>query len=55
MTDLFAPKPANRPLFTVSKAQMRGAIWLMALAVFVLLPKPFPDDAAPAVRVVAER
>lgn len=43
MTELFAPKPANRPPFTVSKAQLRGAIWLMALAVFVLLPKPFAD------------
>lgn len=55
MTDLFAPKPASRPPFTVSKAQLRGAIWLMALAMFVLLPKPYPDDAAPSVRAVAER
>ena len=55
MTDLFAPKPANRPLFTVSKAQLRGAIWLMALSVFVLLPKPFADTEPAAAQVVAER
>ncbi|HEV2513693.1 MAG TPA: hypothetical protein VGV07_00465 [Devosia sp.] len=55
MTDLFAPRPASRPLFRVSKAQLRGAIWLLALAVFVLLPKPFADVAPAAARVVAER
>lgn len=43
MTDLFAPKPARRPPLTISKAHLRGAIWLVALAVFVLLPKPFSD------------
>ena len=42
MTDLFAPKPARRPL-SISKAQLRGAIWLLALAAFVLLPKPFAE------------
>ena len=43
MTDLFAPRPAARQPFSVSKAQLRGLIWLLALAVFVLLPKPFAD------------
>lgn len=52
---LFAPKPANRPLFTVSKAQLRGLIWLLALALFVLLPKPFADTEPVAAQVVAER
>ncbi|MBL8594313.1 MAG: hypothetical protein JNK01_16645, partial [Devosia sp.] len=55
MTDLFAPKPARRPLLTISKAQLRGAIWLLALALFVLLPKPFADPEPVAAQVVAER
>jgi hypothetical protein len=55
MTDLFAPKPASRPPFTVNKAQLRGAIWVLALAAFVLLPKPFADAEPAAAQVVAER
>lgn len=55
MTELFAPKPANRPSFTVIKAQLRGAIWLMALAVFVLLPKPFADVEPAAASVTVAR
>lgn len=54
MTDLFAPKPARQPL-RVSKAQLRGAIWLLALALFVLLPKPFADTEPVAAQVAAER
>ncbi|WP_156342932.1 hypothetical protein [Devosia sp. A16] len=55
MRDLFAPRPANRRQFSISKAQLRGAIWLTALAVFVLLPKPFADTAPSAAQVAAER
>ncbi len=40
MTDLFAPKLAEPWRSPITKAHLRGAIWLMALAVFVLLPKP---------------
>ena len=55
MTDLFAPKPASRPLPKPSKAQLRGAIWLMALAAFVLLPKPFADVESAAAQLAADR
>ncbi|HEY1092010.1 MAG TPA: hypothetical protein VGE47_13030 [Burkholderiaceae bacterium] len=55
MPDLFAPRPAHRPPFTVSKAQLRGVIWLLALAVFVLLPKPFADAEPAAAQVTVER
>ena len=54
MTDLFAPKPANRPLPRPSKAQLRGAIWLAALAVLVLLPKPFADAEPAAAQLAAD-
>ncbi|MBN9362627.1 MULTISPECIES: hypothetical protein [unclassified Devosia] len=54
MTDLFAPRPAHRPLPRISKAQLRGAIWLLALAAFVLLPKPFAE-AEPVAPIAADR
>ncbi len=40
MTDLLAPKSAEPQPFTINKSYLRGAIWLAALAVVVLLPKP---------------
>lgn len=40
MADPFAFKPAEPWRWPITKAHLRGAIWLMALAVFVLLPKP---------------
>lgn len=40
MTDLFAAKSAEPQPFTINKSYLRGAIWLAALAVLVLLPKP---------------
>ena len=40
MTDLFAAKQSRREPVTINKAYLRGAIWLAALSLFVLLPKP---------------
>lgn len=45
MTDLFAPRMASPQPFIVNKAHLRGVIWLMALALFVLLPRPDAADA----------
>lgn len=47
MADLFAFKPAEPWQWPITKAHLRGAIWLMALAVFVLLPKPMDGGAPP--------
>jgi hypothetical protein len=47
MTDLFAPKLAEPWRVPITKAHLRGAIWITALAVFVLLPR---SDAAEAPR-----
>jgi hypothetical protein len=55
MTDLFAAKSAEPWRLPITKAHLRGAIWLLALAVFVLLPKPFADIEPAAAQVVAER
>lgn len=54
MTDLFAAKSAEPWRSPITKAHLRGAIWLVALAVFVLLPRP---DAvtAPQPLVVASQ
>ncbi|WP_176730319.1 hypothetical protein [Devosia insulae] len=43
MTDLFAAKSAEPWRWPITKAHLRGAIWLVALALFVLLPKPFAE------------
>jgi hypothetical protein len=49
MTDLFAAKSAEPLRLPITKAHLRGAIWMAALAVFVLLPRP---DAAEAPRPI---
>jgi hypothetical protein len=53
MTDLFAAKAAEPWRSPITKAHLRGAIWLAALAVFVLLPRP--DAAEPRPLVVASQ
>lgn len=52
MTDLFAARSSEPWRLPITRAHLRGAIWLVALAVFVLLPKPFAD-AEPAATQVA--
>ena len=53
MTDLFAAKSAEPWRLPITKAHLRGAIWLMALALFVLLPKPFADAEPASAQVAA--
>ena len=52
MTDLFAAKPAEPWRVPITKAHLRGAIWMAALAVFVLLPRPDAAEARPLVVAV---
>lgn len=47
MSEPFAVKPAMSLRLSISKAQLRGAIWLIVLAVFVLLPKPSEAVVSP--------
>lgn len=54
MTDLFAAKPADPWRLPITKAHVRGAIWLAAMAVFVLLPRP-DAPALPRPLVVASQ
>jgi hypothetical protein len=54
MTGLFAPKPAKPWQLPIKRAHLRGAIWLTALAVFVLLPRPDADEAPRPLVVAAQ-
>lgn len=55
MTDLFAAKPVSQAPFTIDKSYLRGAIWLAALAIFVLLPKPDYGEPRQHVAEIAAR
>lgn len=54
MTDLFAAKSAEPWRLPITKAHLRGAIWLMALAVFVLLPRPDAVDSPRPIVVASQ-
>jgi hypothetical protein len=54
MTELFAPKLAEPWRLPITKAHLRGVIWMAALAVFVLLPRPDAAEASRPLVVAAQ-
>lgn len=54
MPDLFAVKSAEPQRLPITKAHLRGAIWLAALAVLVLVPRPDAVDAPKPLVVAAQ-